>query len=246
MDAIVSWSGGKDSALALWRARRQGMRPIALLTMLDETGARSRSHGLPVEVLEAQAEAIGVPLVTASATWADYTAAFVRALARLAGPTVGGCVFGDIDIEPHRRWCVDAAAGARLEAIHPLWQEPRLALLQELFEAGFRATIVVLREPDLDPATLLGHELTPAVADAIAAAGHDASGETGEYHTVVTAGPIFAAPVPLSFGAPQRRGDHWAVEVRLATAGEVRVGGPEAATATLPPSARRGPRTARE
>jgi len=215
VDVVVSWSGGKDSALALWRAKARGLRPIALLTMLDETGARSRSHGLPVEVLEAQAAAIGVPLVTASATWAEYTAAFVRALAGLAGPGVGGCVFGDIDIEPHRQWCVDAAREAGLEAIHPLWQEPRRALLDELFAAGFTATIVVLREPDLDPAALLGHVLTPAVVDAIAAAGHDASGETGEYHTVVTAGPIFAAPVPLTFGVPQRRGDHWAVDVGL-------------------------------
>ena len=74
----------------------------------------------------------------------------------------------------------------------------------------------MLREPDLDPALLLGHELTPAVVDAIAAAGHDASGETGEYHTVVTAGPIFTVPVPLSFGPPERRRGHWAVDVRLA------------------------------
>ena len=216
VDVVVSWSGGKDSALALWRARSRGLRPIALLTMLDETGRRSRSHGLPAEVLEAQAAAIGVPLVTASATWDDYTATFVRALSELAAPGVGGCVFGDIDIEPHRQWCVSAAREAGLEAIHPLWQEPRRALLQELFDAGFRATIVVLREPDLDPALLLGHELTPAVVDAIAAAGHDASGETGEYHTVVTAGPIFTAPVPVSFGPPERRGDHWAVDVGLA------------------------------
>ena len=78
VDVVVSWSGGKDSALALWRARARELRPTALLTMLDETGERSRSHGLPVEVLEAQAASIGVPLVTASATWDDYTAAFVR------------------------------------------------------------------------------------------------------------------------------------------------------------------------
>ena len=244
MDVVVSWSGGKDSALALWRARARGLRPIALLTMLDETGERSRSHGLPVEVLEAQAAAIGVPLVTASATWDEYTAAFVRALSGLAGRDVGACVFGDIDIEPHRQWCVDAARDAGLEAIHPLWQEPRRALLQELFDSGFRATIVVLREPDLDPAGLLGQELTPAMVETIAAAGHDASGETGEYHTVVTAGPVFGAPVPLSFGAPQRRGDHWAVDVRLATAREERVDGPGAATAAPRPSARPGRRIA--
>jgi len=125
-------------------------------------------------------------------------------------------VFGDIDIETHRQWCVNAATNAGLEAIHPLWREPRRALLDELFAAGFHATIVVLRELLLDPMALLGRELTPAVVDAIAAAGHDASGETGEYHTVVTSGPIFAAPVPMSFSAPERRGDHWAVPVGLA------------------------------
>jgi diphthine-ammonia ligase len=215
MDVVVSWSGGKDSALALWRARAMVKRPIALLTMLDETGQRSRSHGLPVEVLEAQATSIGVPLVTAAATWDEYTDVFVRALSSLAGPSVRGCVFGDIDIEPHRQWCVKAAADAGLEARHPLWLEPRRALLQELFDNGFHATIVVLREPSLDPLTLLGHVLTPAIVEEIAAAVLDASGETGEYHTVVTAGPIFTSAVPLSFGAPSRRRDHWAVDVRL-------------------------------
>ncbi len=187
-----------------------------------------------------------MPLVTASATWAAYTDAFVRALSGLATSDVRACVFGDIDIESHRQWCVNAATDAGLEAIHPLWQEPRRALLDELFAAGFHATIVVLREPSLDPMALLGHELTPAIVDAIAAAGHDASGETGEYHTVVTAGPIFKVPVPMSFGVPERRGDHWAVEVRLATAGEGRAGGPGAATEAPRPSVRRGPRTARE
>src|SRR5258707_4422605 len=97
-DVVISWSGGKDSALALWRARARGLRPIALLTMLDETGERSRSHGLPVDVLQAQAASIGVPLVTASATWAAYTDAFVRALSGLATSDVPACVFGDIDI----------------------------------------------------------------------------------------------------------------------------------------------------
>lgn len=212
---VVSWSGGKDSALALRRATRRGHRPVALLTMLDETGARSRSHGLSRAVLEAQAASIGLPLATAAATWDGYTDAFVRALSGLAAPGVGGCVFGDIDIEPHRRWCVDAARAAGLEALHPLWQEPRQLLLDELFADGFRATIVVIREGTIDPG-LLGRELTPQVAEAIAAGGHDASGENGEYHTVVTAGPILARPLALVGGERVHRDDCWALDVKVA------------------------------
>lgn len=119
MDEIVcSWSGGKESALALDLATTAGAVPRALLTMLTEDGERSRSHGLHRSMLIAQASALGIPLVTAATSWADYTTTFVRELSALS-TDAEACVFGDIDIDEHRRWCQRAAQAAGMTALHP-------------------------------------------------------------------------------------------------------------------------------
>jgi diphthine-ammonia ligase len=211
---VCSWSGGKDSALALDLAVEAGARPRALLAMLDENGERSRSHGLPRSVLEAQAAAIGVPLVTGAAPWADYTDVFVRELAAVSAETAA-CVFGDIDIDEHRGWCRRACHAVGLVAQHPLWQRPRRQLLAELLARGWRATVVTVRSDLLDP-SMLGRVLDHDLVDELEAAGVDVCGEHGEYHTVVTDGPLFAAPVPIAPRRRVRRDGCWVLDVGIA------------------------------
>ena len=89
--AFCSWSGGKDSCLALKRALAQGFEVTHLVTMFDETGTRSRSHAVSLEVMQAQAESLGVQLVTPSASWADYEKVFVETLKDLKKQ---GCDYG--------------------------------------------------------------------------------------------------------------------------------------------------------
>jgi diphthine-ammonia ligase len=209
MNVVCSWSGGKDSALALDLAVEAGARPQALLTMLGEDGRRSRSHGLARAVLEAQAGALGVPLVTGAASWAGYSdLAAVRADAT-------ACVFGDIDTDGHRSWCRRACHAAGLVAHHPLWRRPRRVLLDELLARGWRATVVTVRADVLD-ASMLGRVLDHDLVDEFEAAGVDPCGEFGEYHTVVTDGPLFAAPVSIVPRGRVRRGGCWALDVGIA------------------------------
>lgn len=210
----LSWSGGKDSALALLRAREAGGRPLALLNMLDETGTRSRSHGLRPEVLAAQAAALGLPLWTARASWASYGREFTALLTRAAGAGAQAAVFGDIDLQDHRDWEERVCAAAGLEAVLPLWNEPRRALVEEGLRRGLRARIVAVREDAL-PAGLLGRLLDPALLDEIERLGADACGERGEYHTVVVDGPGFAAPLRLCAGAVHRAGGVATLDLRL-------------------------------
>ena len=179
--------------------------------MLHENGVRSRGHGLPVALLEAQAAALGVPLVTAATTWDDYEATFVGLLHALRRQGVEAGVFGDIDLEGHRVWVEGVCDVADLSCHLPLWQEPRRRLIGELLASGVRATVVAVDAAKLD-ASFLGREITPELVDELEAAGADACGEDGEYHTMVTAAPLFSAPVPLVWDGREERDGHWVLK----------------------------------
>jgi len=195
---FCSWSGGKDAYLAMHRALRAGARPQALLSMFDDEGKRSRGHRLPVALLEQQAAALGLPLVTRATSWDDYEANFIAALRELRERGVEAGVFGDIDLEPHREWVERVCEVAGLGCHLPLWKEPRRTLIDELLDLGVRATVVAVRSDKLD-GRFLGREVSQELVGELEAEGVDACGEEGEYHTLVTHGPLFAHAIPLAW-----------------------------------------------
>ncbi|GAB4345403.1 MAG: diphthine--ammonia ligase [Desulfobulbaceae bacterium] len=200
---FASWSGGKDSCLALYRAIGQGGGPRRLFTMFAEEG-RSRSHGLPRTIIEAQAAAMGIPVRIETASWDDYESVFLDVLAELRDEGIVDGVFGDIDLAAHREW-VERVCGSRGVRPHlPLWQEERRDLLDDFIGAGFRAMIVVVDHRRLDE-SFLGRVLDRKTVMELEAAGVDACGEEGEYHSLVFDGPLFAAPLEISRGAIVRR-----------------------------------------
>jgi diphthine-ammonia ligase len=211
---VCSWSGGKDSCLALYRAVTAGAEPRSLLSMLREDGVRSRSHGLPPGVLQAQADSLGVSLVTKAASWSDYESTFIAALQDLRAAGVEAGVFGDIDLEDHRLWEEKVCAAAGIEVCLPLWKASRLALLDELLMLGFEATIVAVNGEKLDQA-YLGRVIDPELVQEFASLGIDPSGEEGEYHTVVTNGPIFSEPVRLEIGEQALHDGYWFLDVMI-------------------------------
>ena len=129
---VSSWSGGKDSCLALYRAIVSGAMPACLLSMLHENGERSRSHGIHRKVLSAQASCLGISLWTRAASWALYEEVFSAVLSALSSAGLKAAVFGDIDLDGHREWERKVCAGAGLDAFLPLWKTPRLKLLEVL------------------------------------------------------------------------------------------------------------------
>jgi uncharacterized protein (TIGR00290 family) len=197
--AAISFSAGKDSCLALHRARAQGLVVTHALTMFEETGKLSRSHGLPADLIAAQTRALGLETLTASASWADYEAQFVAELRTLKAQGITHMVFGDIDLLPHREWEEKVCAAAGLQPVLPLWLEPRAALAQEVVTLGFKPIVVCVNTRMLDAAfagrdydAAFLRDLPPSV---------DACGENGEFHTFVADGPGFSAPVPCVRGA---------------------------------------------
>ena len=192
--AVCSFSGGKDSCLALWRAQQAGDLDVrTLLVMFDESGERSRSHALPPSIVARQAESLGLELVMRGASWKTYEDVFVDALNGLREAGYEVAVFGDIDLEAHRAWEEKVCAAAGMTASLPLWQVDRAALVKEVLAAGFRSRVVCVDSRYLSD-DFCGREYDDAFIRDLPA-GVDACGENGEFHTLVYDGPSFARPV---------------------------------------------------
>ncbi|MFC4711460.1 diphthine--ammonia ligase [Planococcus dechangensis] len=211
---ITSWSGGKDSALAFYRAVKQGHVPIALFTMFEEGGERSKSHGLKKQILEAQAERMGLPLVIGEADWAGYEEEFIHHLKNFKAQGIELGVYGDIDLEDHRLWVEKVSKQAELDVLHPLWQEMRRSLLTELVDEEFKAVITVVDTSRVGE-EFLGRVFTHELIVELEALGIDACGEEGEFHTTLVDGPIFVEPLPVEFGNIERNGQYAMLEVKL-------------------------------
>jgi uncharacterized protein (TIGR00290 family) len=194
--ALCSSSGGKDSMLALWYARQHNLRPTTLLTMFDETGERSRSHGVPRALVEAQARVLGLDLVGPCAGWKDYETVFVRTLRELRNTGHEAAIFGDIDLEPHREWEARVCQQAGLDHCLPLWQRDRLDLARESITLGFKAIVVCVDSRFLAD-EYCGRQFDESFIRDLPA-GVDACGENGEFHTFVYDGPLFERSVEFA------------------------------------------------
>jgi uncharacterized protein (TIGR00290 family) len=194
--ALVSWSGGKDSCLALWRARETGLQIRRLVTAMEESGESSRSHGVPPQLLQAQADALGIEMRFYPTSWSNYEERFVAVLRAGHDDGITHAVFGDIDLVPHREWEEKVCAQAGITASLPLWGEARRKLVDEFLALGFKAVVVCVNGKDLS-ADFCGREFDASfLADLPAQV--DACGENGEFHTFVYDGPGFRQPVAFA------------------------------------------------
>lgn len=182
--------------------------------MLDETGARSHSHWLPRSLIERQGASLGLPVIFRSAAWSGYEGEFLSALREIRGQGIHAGVFGDIDLEPHREWVRRICAAAQVEPHHPLWQRSRSELLAKFITAGFQATIVAVDGRRLSP-DFLGRGIDRATLAELERAGIDSAGELGEYHTIVTDGPIFKAPVQIRAKGRASHEGYWFLDLEV-------------------------------
>jgi diphthine-ammonia ligase len=200
--AFSSWSGGKDSALALYRAGGDGYAVQALLTMMAAepgAGGRSRSHGLSQVLLERQSLAMGLEHVFGCATWEGYEAEFIHVVGELKRNGFDAGVFGDIDLQAHLDWVARVCGECDIKWHEPLWQFKRRRVVEEFLAAGFKAIIVSCDSVKMGE-EYLGRQLTLEIADQQHAIDVDPAGENGEYHTFVYDGPMFSRPVEFTAG----------------------------------------------
>lgn len=214
--AFVSWSGGKDSCLAAYRARASGLEVCSLLNMAAEDGKRSRSHGLSSSVLQTQARAMGITLVQRPAAWDTYEAEFISVLKSFKQQGINDGIFGDIDFNAHREWVDRICFEAGIVPHLPLWEEDQNKLLSEFITLGFEAVVVATRA-DILGEEWLGRKIDAAFVRDLAELGKTKPitpcGEAGEYHTLVTSGPLFNQRIELLKTRKTLREEHWFLEI---------------------------------
>lgn len=211
--AAISWSGGKDSCAALQRSV-EAFDVVSMITMVDETGERSRSHGLRPSLLVAQAERLGVTRVAARCSWNTYDAAFSAALRDIRRDGVTHVIFGDIMFDEHRRWAERQCEVHGMTAVEPLWGLSTDDLFEDWIASGADAIIVTARAEFLDH-TWLGRRLTRDLRREFARRGVDPCGERGEYHTVVTNTPMFNRPLRLRAHGHEQHSGCWALDLTV-------------------------------
>ena len=197
---FASWSGGKDSCLACYRAFLKGYEISCLLNMITEDGEQSWTHRLSPGWLKMQAQAAGIPLISKRIGMADYETGFTETLLDLKDNGVEGGVFGDIDIEEHREWEENVCWAAGMTAHLPLWGEDQDGIMKEFISSGFEAVVVVTRA-DISGEEWLGRKVDADFVKQLkgleGAKAVTPCGESGEYHTFVTGGPLFKKRIEI-------------------------------------------------
>ena len=196
---IVSYSGGKDSTLALYHAMQIG-KAIGLIVMLEEQGLRSRSHAMNMDIIQAQANALGLPIITASSSWNDYETEFLKLLADAKQQGADVLVTGDLDMPEHGCWHDRITQQAGLKLCMPLWERPHREVIEEFIQLGFKTMIVTVNLDLGMKVDDLGKVLTLDYIQELENRGIDPCGEGGEFHSTVINGPLFTAPIAVRKG----------------------------------------------
>ncbi|MGY4795790.1 Dph6-related ATP pyrophosphatase [Lysinibacillus fusiformis] len=212
---IASFSGGKDSVLALYKASQVG-QAMGLIVMLEEEGKRSRSHGMPPELIQAQADSIGLPVYTAAASWADYEEVFVGLLENAKQQGAEVLVTGDLDMPAHGCWHDEVTKRVGLKLGMPLWEMNHREAVDEFMKLGFVTMIVTVNISLGMTEDDLGRVLTPEYVKELEARNIDPCGEGGEFHTTVIDGPLFRQPIAVRKCSIIRDGDYAFLPLELA------------------------------
>lgn len=195
----LMWSGGKDSALVLHRARTLGIEVSCLINFYDEASARVRFHATRIEMIRAQAAATGLELRAVGSTWPEMEARLQAELRQLRSEGFAGVLFGDIHLADVRGWYESRVREAGLRHVEPIWGEPPIELVTEFVGAGGRAVITCVDQSQLDSAWL-GRLIDENFLDEIGSTGIDPCGEHGEFHSFAFDGPMFTRPVKWRLG----------------------------------------------
>lgn len=204
---LLAWSSGKDSAFALHVLRERGVQVVGLLTAMNAPTDRVAMHAVRHSLLQAQADAVGLPLITvplpSPCPNEAYQAAMAQALAEAREQGVTTVAFGDLFLEDVRRYREDAMVGTGLGLLFPLWCRETRALAVEMIASGQRSVLTCV-DPRAVPASLVGRPFDRSLLDDLPATA-DPCGENGEFHSFAWDGPAFRHALDIEVGETVER-----------------------------------------
>lgn len=208
-NAVVSWTGGKDGCYSCYKAMLEGWQVNYLLHFRRLSGPGS--HDINPDLIRAQSEAAGIPLIQRDFT--SYEEEFKRTIRdlRAGGEKIEGAVFGHI--QTHKRLTDRICRDLKLRPLLPLWQQDREMILQEIIGSGFEVVLVGVRD-DLGRGWL-GRRIDEDLLDELKDLNQsiDLCGENGEFHTLVTDGPIFKKRIVISESEQSFREGYWFLNI---------------------------------
>ena len=201
--AIFNWSGGKDSAIALYHILNNKEYDVStLLTSVNEKFKRISMHGVRTELLDEQAKQLNIPLhklqVPEMPTMETYDALMHQTLSQLKKDSIDYSIFGDIFLEDLKKYREDQLAKVGMKGIFPIWKRPTKELVKEFIDLGFKTITVCVNDKYLDQSfvgRIIDEKFLKELPENV-----DPCGENGEFHTFVSDGPIFENPIEYSIG----------------------------------------------
>ena len=218
MNLVSSWSGGKDSCLACYKAIESGYQVRYLLNFISKEYKRCCFHGIKASLLNLQAELIGILLIQreVSADMEKYETEFKAAVSEIKTKEIQGMVFGDVYLEEHRNWVERVCKDLEILPIQPLWNHTPFRVLEEFIDLGFKA-IVVSCKADMFSKDFIGRVIDKDLIRELQMRNICPCGENGEFHTFVINGPMFKRKIEILESEPILKEGfwrHWFLDIR--------------------------------
>ena len=219
LEVIASWSGGKDSCLACYKAMERGYKIKYLLNFISKINKRCCFHGIQRELVNLQADLIGIPLFQkeVSPDLELYENEFKEAVNHLKKKKVKGMVFGDVYLIDHKNWVERVCKDLKIKMIEPLWQRSPEKIIEEFIHLGFKA-VVVSAKAELFDKKIIGREIDHQFLKELKKRKICPCGENGEFHTFVIDGPIFRkGRIEITKSRPVlKKGfwEHWFLDIQ--------------------------------
>ncbi len=208
---LISWSGGKDSCRALYEIQKAQLRVAALLTTVTRDYDRISMHGVRRELLEKQADKLGLPLhqvlISKDATNEEYEAKMAEAFSEYSERGIDSVVFGDLFLEDIKAYREQFLARHQMRGLFPVWKRDTSSFIKEFIELGFKAVVTCVNSKVLDQ-SFAGRIIDEAFLSSLPV-DVDPCGENGEFHSFVFDGPIFTEAVKFSIGETVLRDSFW-------------------------------------
>lgn len=211
---VVSWSGGKESCLACYKAMLDGFEVSRLLNLMSKDG-RCMSHGIDSKLIVVQSQATGIQMVQKETTWETYEQSFKDTVRELKQTGIKGVVFGNLRTIPgHVGWINRVCNELDVKAITPLWGFDPEQVLMEFIDEGFEA-VVVSTKADVLGKEWLGRKINrDFVRDLLRDKTEvDPCGELGEYHTFALDGPLFKRRINILEGSKVLKNEYWFLDI---------------------------------